>query len=157
MADEPKQKKQQLEPKWMKARSTAQARRAIADFVNDNADNLADWLSQTAVGVVKLDENNQPIRDAPGSLVFVVKPDPAGAAKILADYADFVLPRLQRSDVEVVQRQEGQLDVSKLTTLELKQLVAERTGLVLRDDVIDVEPAKRDDPVPAWLEPSKKP
>ena len=155
--------KKPLEPKWMKARSTAQARRAIADFVNENSENLSEWLQRVAYGIPKSDADGNVIRDAQGSIVYVLKPDPAAAIKAVADIAEYHLPKLQRSEQAIVARIEraGQFDPGTMSSLELQQFLAARLlDLDRHGMVIDVapDPAQAEqveqvpaDPLPDWL------
>jgi hypothetical protein len=88
-------------PRWAKMRGTAYARTAIGDFVNDNADNLSEWLNRVAQGVPKITEDGKLIREADGSIAYLVKPDAATAIKIVSDICEYHLPKLSRQDVSV--------------------------------------------------------
>ena len=148
--------KKVYEPKWMKARSTHQARRAIADFVNDNADNLSDWLHRVAYGVPKIDRDGAVIYDAQGSIVYLLKPDPGAAIKAVADIAEYHLPKLSRSDVAMVATVENSASLSlvervqTMSTSEIKRALANSVQDVESRPLPDtVEP----EPLPAWMQP----
>ena len=146
--------KPQYEPKWMKARSTSQARRAIAGFVDENTDNLSEWLQRVANGMPKVDGDGKVIVDNQGSIVWLNKPDPATAMKLVSDIAEYVLPKLSRGESTVVARiEQGELDVTTMSTDDLKRFVLRQAGVDSLDALtIDAEvvPAEA---MPDWLEP----
>jgi hypothetical protein len=72
---------------------TADARTAIAKFVNDNAHRLQSWLDVIANGKPEVDEAGDPI---PGK--YAVKPDPAHAFELFQSVIEYHVPKLARSE-----------------------------------------------------------
>ena len=146
-------------PRTARGRTIANARRAIADFVETNVPRFNNWLDQVAEGIPKRDADGRKILDAQGSIVYLVKPDPATAMKLVGDLTEYHLPRLTRSDVEVVAKieQTGPFDPSQMTSEELKRFIAAKMLEYDRGSVIDVEHerestfAERQTDRPDWL------
>lgn len=69
-------------------KSTDRAREAIALFVEDNSEKLQGWLDQIATGQ-KDDEGK-----------YTVYPDPHKAFNCVKDLMEYHLPKLQRTDVQ---------------------------------------------------------
>ena len=74
-------------------KATADARRAIAEFVDGNAHRLTDWLDQVAQGVQKLDEEGNPTGE------FAVPPNPAKAFDMFQSVVEYHVPKLARMEV----------------------------------------------------------
>lgn len=130
------------------SRTTKEARAAISTFVEGNLPKLQGWLSQVAAGLVKVDSNGEPVLDAQDSVVFVIKPDPAQAIKLVADICEYHLPKLSRAEVSSV-------NVSaNLGTLTVEQLRVMRAELLEGRSVdsataeIDITPVQE---IPAWI------
>lgn len=68
-------------------------RRALAALIEDNADEMQDWLRQVADGIPLRHGN----RKVPGK--FVVPPDPGKALDLLLKVAEFNVPKLQRTEL----------------------------------------------------------
>ena len=119
----------QRDPKWMKSRSTSYARRAIAEFVEDNADSLSNWLGQVAQGIPKVNANGEIIRDSQGAIIWVNRPDPGQAISALGNLLEFHLPKLSRAEVSAAIKQEGPLDVTEMSTADLKHLLLRELGI----------------------------
>lgn len=68
-------------------KATAEARQAIASFVDGNAHRLSEWLDQVAEGV----------RDDEGK--FVVQPNPAKAFDMFQSVVEYHVPKLARMEV----------------------------------------------------------
>lgn len=138
-------------PKGSVNRSTANARKAIADFVDGSTPHLLEWLAQTANGIPKTDANGEVLRDHEGGTKWVVKPDPAGAIKAVSDIAEYHLPKLSRTEATVTHNNE--LDVTQMSTNDLKLMVLRQAGIdadtIDLDQLVDaeVEPV----PVPTWM------
>lgn len=135
-------------PKMDLRESTRNTRDSLAKFVGKNIHNFGRWLGQVADGIPHTDSNGEPIRDANGALVWIVKPDPATAIKLVADVCEYHLPKLSRAEVSSV-------NVSaNLGTLTVDQLRAMRAELLEGRSVnpaaaeIDVTPLQE---TPAWL------
>jgi len=135
--------------------SLKDARRAVADFVDANLPRFNGWLNQIAGGIPQVDRNGEPIRNLEGSIVYLVKPDPLAALKVVADITEYHLPKLSRQDVSV-SGVIANLDVDSLTAYDLTQMsLADLKQLALQrfqqaaqhGDVIDVEV----EPLPSWL------
>ena len=139
-------------------RTTKESRKAIALFVEQNLPRLDMWLNQVANGLPKVDAEGEPVRDTVGSVVFVVRPDPAGAMKALSDIMEYHLPKLSRQDV-AVSGVVAHLEVDSLTAEDLTKLsLSDLKRLALdtysqRGDTIDVE-ATVVEPLPSWLDPT---
>jgi hypothetical protein len=73
-------------PKGSPNKSTAQAREAIAQFVDGNAHKMQEWLEQVAIGVKN--EDNK----------FIVLPNPEKAFGMLQSVMEYHLPKLARTE-----------------------------------------------------------
>jgi hypothetical protein len=73
-------------PKGVPNKSTAQAREAIAQFVDGNAHKMQEWLEQVAIGVKN--EDNK----------FIVLPNPEKAFGMLQSVMEYHLPKLARTE-----------------------------------------------------------
>lgn len=74
-------------------KATADARAAIARFVDDNADRLQAWLDEIAAGVPKLDEDGNP---KPGE--YVTAPNPLRAFEMFQSVIEYHVPKLARTE-----------------------------------------------------------
>jgi len=76
-------------------KATADARRAIAEFVDGNAHRLTEWLDQVAAGV-KVQEQTEE-----GEIVekYVVPPNPAKAFDMFQSVVEYHVPKLARMEV----------------------------------------------------------
>jgi len=117
------------------------ARRAVAAFVEQSLPRFAGWLEQVAGGIPQLDGEGQPIKNGDGSVVWLVKPDPAAALKIVSGLIDFSAPRLSRAEVAATVEH---LPIDQQSSLALQQRVLESLGLTTYEP-IDVEPVERSD------------
>ena len=73
-------------------KATADARRAIASFVDGNAHRLTEWLDQVAAGVKAQDPET-------GEEKFVVPPNPAKAFDMFQSVVEYHVPKLARMEV----------------------------------------------------------
>jgi hypothetical protein len=73
-------------------KATADARRAIAEFVDDNAHRLTGWLDQVASGVKAQDPDT-------GEEKYVVLPNPAKAFDMFQSVVEYHVPKLARMEV----------------------------------------------------------
>lgn len=119
-------------------RSVVNARRAIADFVESNAPRLNTWLERVAEGIPKRGEDGRKLVDNQGSVIYVVKPDPATAMKLVGDLCEYHLPKLSRSEVDLVDR--SALPVEQLSTDELRQRLLIQMGIGA--EVVEVMPVE---------------
>ena len=87
--------------KKSQSRQVNSARAAIASFVETNAPRFGQWLEQIADGIPKVDELGKVIRDDTGAVVWVVRPSPLDATKLVSDIMEFHLPKLSRQDLQV--------------------------------------------------------
>lgn len=143
-------------PRTARSRTIANARRAIAEFVESNVPRFNNWLDQVAEGIPKRDADGRKILDSQGSVVYLVKPDPATAVKLVGDLTEYHLPRLSRSEASVVAKveQTSGFDPAQMSSLELQQfIVTKLMSFDQHSSVIDVESV---DKVPAWLEPNQQ-
>lgn len=76
-------------------KATADARRAIAEFVDGNAHRLTDWLDSVANGVkvTEQDEHGNPVEK------YVVNPNPAKAFDMFQSVIEYHVPKLGRMEV----------------------------------------------------------
>ena len=76
-------------------KATADARRAIGTFVDENAHRLTEWLDQVAAGVkaIEMDKDGEPIE------VYVVPPNPAKAFDMFQSVVEYHVPKLARMEV----------------------------------------------------------
>ena len=111
-------------------------------MLDRNMPSVEGWLHSVADGLPKLNKEGEPLRDSQGSVVYVVKPDRVGAIKLLIDMADYVIPRLQRSDVAMVAKVETSFNPSTATAEQLQNKLLESLGLIQPADIIDVEPVE---------------
>lgn len=127
-------------PKGSVNHSTAKARAAIATFVNETAPHMREWLAQAAYGIPKVDANGEVIRDTQGSVVWVNRPDPLGAIKAVANVLEFHLPRINRSELDIVDR--SVLPLEQMSTDELRHRLMVQMGIEIGEDatLIDQKP-----------------
>ena len=146
--------KKPYEPKWMKARATSQARRFIGEFVTEHSEHLGEWVTRVAHGIPKVDSNGKIIRDADDAIVWVVRPAPGDAVKLVSDLAEFVLPKLSRSDVQMAARVEQSVfDPNAMSNEQLAAQVFEALGIQpfgQQQEPVDVE-FEEVERVPEWL------
>ena len=90
---------------------TADARHAIASFVDGNAHRLTEWLDQVAQGVkvVEQDEDGEPVEK------YIVPPNPAKAFDMFQSVVEYHVPKLARMEVagdpDAPVRVEGAFDI----------------------------------------------
>jgi hypothetical protein len=127
-----------------KNRTVLSARRAITDFVESNAPRLNGWLERVAEGTPKRGQDGKKILDNDGSVVWIVKPDPATAMKLVSDLCEYHLPKLSRAEVDIrsVAHQLNNLTPQAQAMLEMspESLLAHLTAIP--------------EAVPEWLRPS---
>ena len=75
-------------------KATADARKAIALFVDENAHRLTGWLDMVADGVkaTELTKDGEPVE------VFVVQPNPAKAFDMFQSVVEYHIPKLARQE-----------------------------------------------------------
>ena len=126
------------------AKTRPNARRAIVEFCEKNLPKFDRWISEVAGGIPKLDENGNVIKDVEGSTVWVNRPDPAMALKIVNDACEYHIPKLSRAvvDIHSVSSQLGGLSTGAQVLLEMspESLLAHLTA--------------KAEPLPQWLRPS---
>ena len=88
-------------------KATADARQAIAQFVDGNAHRLAEWLDQVAAGV-KVQEQTED-----GEIIekYVVPPNPAKAFDMFQSVVEYHVPKLARTEVTGDPNNPVQMDV----------------------------------------------
>ena len=74
-------------------KATADARQAIALFVDQNAHRLTEWLDAVARGVPKVGEDGQPTGE------YAVAPNPAKAFDMFQSVVEYHVPKLARMEV----------------------------------------------------------
>lgn len=81
-------------------KTTLEARRAIADFVDGNAHRLQEWLDGVARGVPLIDPDTGKQRvNAAGHLQWHVPPNPEKAFLLFQSVVEYHVPKLARSEV----------------------------------------------------------
>lgn len=78
-------------PKGVPNKATTAFREVVQGILDENRDNVSKWITQVAEG--------SKARKVAGKLVPGRAPDPAGAARLLAQLAEFAAPKLNRSEV----------------------------------------------------------
>jgi hypothetical protein len=73
-------------------KATAEARQAIAEFVDGNAHRLTEWLDMVAEGVKTVDTET-------GEEKYVVQPNPAKAFDMFQSVVEYHVPKLARMEV----------------------------------------------------------
>ena len=119
------------------------ARIAITRLADQGAPQMLGWLQDAANGIPKRNLKGEPLRDSNGSIMWLVKPDPLGAFKAMADVMDYHLPRLSRQDVDLQAKIEKEFDPSRMSSAELQNLVLQQLGILSTGEPvepIDVEP-----------------
>ena len=89
-------------------KATADARQAIAQFVDGNAHRLTEWLDQVAGGVKK------DVKNEKGEVVgeeYVVPPNPAKAFDMFQSVVEYHIPKLARQEVVGDPNNPVQMDV----------------------------------------------
>lgn len=78
---------------------TAEARAAIAFFVDNNAGRLQEWLDKVAGGVPRLDTKGQFVYNGDGEQVWLVAPNPEKAYNMFQSVVEYHVPKLARTEV----------------------------------------------------------
>lgn len=78
-------------------KATADARAAIARFVDDNASRMQGWLDTIANGV-PLMRDGQQARDEQGNLLWVTPPNPTKAFDMVQSVVEYHVPKLARQE-----------------------------------------------------------
>ena len=130
-------------------------------FVEKNVPRFTGWLEKVANGIPKVDKEGVVLRDNAGSVIYLIKPDPLGALKIVGDLTEYHLPKLVRQDVSVTGTV-AHLDATDFTAEDLQKLpLADLKRMALehfqhatqRADAIDVEVVEVE-VLPSWLDPA---
>lgn len=77
-------------------KATADARRAIASFVDGNAHRLTEWLDQVADGV-KVEKEDPETGEV--TTEYVVPPNPAKAFDMFQSVVEYHIPKLARTEL----------------------------------------------------------
>ena len=119
-------------PKGAVNKSTANAREAIAAFVDDNTHRLESWLDQIAEGIPVRDAvSGEPVYNSDGSVKWLVEPSPKEAFNAMQSVVEYHIPKLAR--VEQTGKDGGpithanlvaNLDLKGLSDGELEQVMA---------------------------------
>ena len=80
-------------------KTTAEARAAIAAFVDNNSNRLQDWLDQVAEGVPRLDKNGNKAYNGDGEQVWLVAPNPEKAYNMFQSVIEYHVPKLARTEI----------------------------------------------------------
>jgi hypothetical protein len=96
-------------------KATADARQAIAAFVDGNAHRLTEWLDKVAEGVKQpmKNENGEIVLDDSGKPIeeYVVAPNPAKAFDMFQSVVEYHVPKLARTEVTGDPNNPVQMDV----------------------------------------------
>lgn len=79
-------------PPGMPNKATADARQAIAQFVDGNAHRLSEWLDAVAKGVKTIDQET-------GDEKYIVPPNPAKAFDMFQSVVEYHVPKLARTEL----------------------------------------------------------
>ena len=133
-------------------------------FVEKNVPRFTGWLDKVANGIPKVDKEGNTLRDNAGSVIYLIKPDPLGALKIVGDLTEYHLPKLVRQDVQRDRhgRPSGRHRVDAGRSREAATGRPEAHGLgalpvrhAARRDRCGVEvEVEQVEPLPSWLEPT---
>ena len=80
-------------------KATADARAAIAKFVDGNAHRLQEWLDRVANGVARTDEDGNQMFDEDGNPMWLVPPNPEKAFNLFQSVVEYHVPKLARSEM----------------------------------------------------------
>ena len=106
-------------------KTTLEARRAIADFVDNNAHRLQAWLDDVAQGKPLLDPDTGKQRmNQQGQPMWILPPDPEKAYNLFQSVVEYHVPKLARSEVTgpnggPLQAQVSNIDLRGLKDAEL--------------------------------------
>lgn len=85
-------------------KATAEARQAIASFVDGNAHRLTEWLDKVADGIKTVDPET-------GEEKYIVNPNPAKAFDMFQSVVEYHVPKLGRMEVAGDQNAPIQVDL----------------------------------------------
>jgi len=139
-------------PKGASNRSTRHAREAIAKFVDTSIPQFAKWLGQVSDGIPQYDGQGNVRKDANGSTIWLVKPDPLAALKVVAEVAEYHLPKLSRQEVTAAISLEGPQDIQSMSTEDLRRMVMQRLGI----GAVEGEYSTVTQQVPEFLHPAQE-
>lgn len=125
-------------PRGAVDKSVKVARKAIAEFIELNTPRFSGWLEQVADGIPVYGGDGQPVKDAKGATVWLVKPDPATAIKLVADLTEYHLPKLTRTEAHVVAQIDA-MPITDLPTAVLQQRLFHALGLTPEDAATIIE------------------
>lgn len=80
-------------------KATADARAAIAKFVDGNAHRLQKWLDEVAEGKPMLGADGQQLFDDDGRPMWIVPPNPEKAHNMFQSVIEYHVPKLARSEL----------------------------------------------------------
>jgi hypothetical protein len=131
------------------AGTNARLRSSLQSLVDGEVANIRTWLHLAAQRIPKVNADGEVLRDNQGSVVWVNKPDPLGAIKTIAELAEFVVPKLSRTEATVAAKIEHGVDISSMNARELEARLLTALGLN-EGNVVDVEHVMVE-PVPEWM------
>lgn len=133
----------------MPARDIADARRAIAAFVDGNIAKLDRWLNEVAEGrVLERKEIGEDGVERVVETVVLVEPNPAKAIELVLKASEFYVPKLAHTEVDVTVRTPEQdlADAELLALIDrMRKRVAAASPAVLE---VEPEPEQRKKPGP---------
>ena len=80
-------------------KATADARAAIAKFVDGNAHRLQKWLDEVAEGKPMVGADGQQLYDDDGRPLWIVPPNPEKAHNMFQSVIEYHVPKLARSEM----------------------------------------------------------
>lgn len=110
---------------------TADARAAIASFVDGNAHRLQEWLDQVARGVQQqVIRDGQPVTRADGTplMEFVVDPNPEKAFSLFQSVIEYHVPKLARNEVSAT------VTTTEMSPEERRRRIAEYNAKLVADN-----------------------
>ncbi len=130
-------------------------RASLQALVDGQTEHLGEWIRQTAQGIPQTDSNGNVKTDSNGCTIWLNKPNPEAAVKLVSDLAEYVVPKLSRADVAVAARVEHQhLEPGQMDANQLQRALLEQLGIgqqPIEGEIIDVTPEPVPAEMPDWL------
>jgi hypothetical protein len=129
-------------------RTTRDSRAAIASFVDGNIPKFTRWLDQVSEGIPQYDGAGNVIVDERGSVVWLVKPDPLAAIKVVGDLTEYHLPKLSRQDITTRLLDPSEVtNADQLTDSQIMQLLVQRQSITVEGELVEPATAVESEPI----------
>lgn len=86
--------------KGVQNKTTAEARKAISEFVDGNAHRLQKWLDQVADGRPAKDTEGNDVLRTDGQIKWEVEPNPEKAFQLFQSVVEYHIPKLARTETD---------------------------------------------------------